>query len=90
MRVLVTRPAREAESTARRLQARGHQAVVAPVLEIVRTGFTLPEGPFDAVLATRAWRISRCMWWARERRPSRKSEGFGESRLQRAMPERSQ
>jgi uroporphyrinogen-III synthase len=54
MRVLVTRPARAAEGTARMLRARGHEVLVAPVLEVVPTGAPLPAGPFAAVLATSA------------------------------------
>jgi len=54
MRVLVTRPADQAARTVKNLAARGHHALVAPVLEIVPTGATPPDGPFDLVLATSA------------------------------------
>jgi uroporphyrinogen-III synthase len=52
MRVLVTRPGRDAERTARALAARGHEAVLAPVLRIVRTNMPPPAGAFDAVILT--------------------------------------
>lgn len=58
MRVLVTRPQREAERTANRLAALGHSALSAPMLEIVATGAALPGLPHDAVLATSAQAIS--------------------------------
>ena len=51
MRVLVTRPRAQAEATAARLAALGHVALVAPLLEIVRTAERPPRGPFDAVIA---------------------------------------
>ena len=54
MRVLVTRPRAQAEATAARLAALGHVALVAPLLEIVRTAERPPRGPFDAVIVTSA------------------------------------
>jgi uroporphyrinogen-III synthase len=57
MRILVTRPQREAERTAGRLAALGHTALCAPMLEIVATGAALPAQPADAVLATSAQAI---------------------------------
>jgi uroporphyrinogen-III synthase len=54
MRVLVTRPRQDAERTARRLVALGHEAVVAPLMEVVATGVPMPDGPFDAVILTSA------------------------------------
>jgi uroporphyrinogen-III synthase len=54
MRVLVTRPSDQAARTAKRLAALGHEAWIAPALEIFPTGARLPEGPFDLVLATSA------------------------------------
>jgi uroporphyrinogen-III synthase len=54
MRLLVTRPADQAEQTAQKLLALGHLPVVAPVLEIAPTGAPLPQGGFDIVLATSA------------------------------------
>ncbi len=59
MRVLVTRPQREAETIARRLAAAGHEAVVAPVLRIEATDDIVPDAPFEAVLATSAHAIER-------------------------------
>jgi uroporphyrinogen-III synthase len=58
MRILVTRPGREAEGTARALRARGHDVFVSPVLEVMPTGVPLPKGPFVAVLATSAQAIN--------------------------------
>ena len=52
MRLLVTRPADQAEQTAQKLRALGHWPIVAPVLEVAPTGAPLPEGAFDIVLAT--------------------------------------
>ena len=57
MRVLVTRPSRDAETTAKRLLARGHEAVIAPVMEIVATNAEPPRAPFDALVATSAHAI---------------------------------
>jgi uroporphyrinogen-III synthase len=54
MRALVTRPADQAERTAKRLAALGHQPVVAPALEIVPTGAAPPDQKFDLILATSA------------------------------------
>ena len=54
MRLLVTRPADQAERTARKLRALGHAPVVAPVLDIAPTGATPPAGAYDFVLATSA------------------------------------
>lgn len=54
MRVLVTRPPDPAARTAKRLAALGHEAWIAPALEIFPTGARLPDGPFDLVLATSA------------------------------------
>jgi uroporphyrinogen-III synthase len=52
MRILVTRPASEAERTARRLVAAGHEPVLAPVMVVRATGKAPPPGRFDAVLMT--------------------------------------
>jgi uroporphyrinogen-III synthase len=52
VRILVTRPRGQAEATARRLAALGHEPVLAPVLEIVPTGEAPPGGPCAAVLLT--------------------------------------
>jgi uroporphyrinogen-III synthase len=53
MRLLVTRPQPDADRTAEALRARGHEAVVSPLtgVEIIG-GVRLPEGVFQAVLAT--------------------------------------
>src|SRR5262249_816769 len=58
MRILVTRPEREAQRTAARLTALGHEVVCAPLLEIVATGFALPFGPYDAILARGTQRVT--------------------------------
>lgn len=54
MRVLVTRPSRQAASTAQKLATLGHRAIVAPVLEIAPTGAAPPPGSFDLLIATSA------------------------------------
>ena len=54
MRVLVTRARGDAERTAKALAARGHEAVLAPVTEIVATGEPMPAGAYDAILVTSA------------------------------------
>ncbi|MDJ1159785.1 uroporphyrinogen-III synthase [Chelatococcus sp. SYSU_G07232] len=54
MRVLVLRPLADAERTAARLAARGHEAVCAPVLAVRRTEAEPPSGPFDALVLTSA------------------------------------
>jgi uroporphyrinogen-III synthase len=52
VRVLVTRSVGQGEATAGELFAMGHQAVLAPVLEIASTGTPAPPGRFDAVILT--------------------------------------
>ena len=52
MRILLTRPKADAERTAARLAALGHQTVISPVIEIVATGSALPGVFFDAMIAT--------------------------------------
>jgi uroporphyrinogen-III synthase len=54
MRVLVTRARDDGERTAKKLAARGHEAVLAPVVEIVPTGEPMPAGPYDALVVTSA------------------------------------
>jgi uroporphyrinogen-III synthase len=54
MRVLVTRPQDDAGRTAAALRARGHEAVIAPVLRIEMTGEQPPGEAFDAVVVTSA------------------------------------
>lgn len=53
MRVLVVRPQADAERTARRLAALGHEAVIAPVLAIECTDEPPPHD-FDAAILTSA------------------------------------
>ena len=52
MRVLVTRARDDAERTAARLVALGHEATIAPLIEIAPTGVDVPNVACDAVLAT--------------------------------------
>jgi uroporphyrinogen-III synthase len=55
MRILVTRPRGDAEDTAAKLVARGHQAVMAPLLDIqIRTGEEIALDDVQAVLITSA------------------------------------
>jgi uroporphyrinogen-III synthase len=54
MRVLVTRPAAEAEVTRDRLAALGHEVTVESLLTIIPRAGPLPPGPFDATLVTSA------------------------------------
>lgn len=54
MRVLLTRPRAQAERSAARLAALGHEPLVAPLLAIRLTGAPLSEGPFDALIVTSA------------------------------------
>jgi uroporphyrinogen-III synthase len=54
MRVLITRPIEDANATAEILRARGHEPVIAPLLEIrYREGVSIPADA-QAVLATSA------------------------------------
>ena len=52
MRVIVTRPEEEAAETARKLAALGHEALVAPVLQIRLLPFALPDHDFQGVAVT--------------------------------------
>jgi len=55
VRLLVTRPQPEAERTAAALRARGHEAIVAPLLHIeVAADADLGDGPWAAILVTSA------------------------------------
>jgi uroporphyrinogen-III synthase len=54
MRILLTRPEADAKRSAARLEALGHEVVVAPLFEIVPTGAAMPEGAPDRLLATSA------------------------------------
>ncbi len=53
MNILVTRPLREAQSTAQALRARGHDVTINPVLEIIGTGASI-TGTWDGVIVTSA------------------------------------
>lgn len=52
MRLLLTRPWRDAQGSAARLRALGHEVVIAPVLAIVQTAEPCPDIVPDGVLAT--------------------------------------
>ena len=52
MRVLITRTRDDAAATAKALESLGHEAVIAPLRERVVLDNPLPEGPFDAIIAT--------------------------------------
>lgn len=54
MRVAVFRAREDGERTAERLRTLGHDAILAPVLEIVPNGGRLPDDRFDAVIFTSA------------------------------------
>jgi len=54
MQVLVTRSPDDAERTAERLAALGHEACLAPVTRIVPTGDPCPEAGYDALIVTSA------------------------------------
>lgn len=54
MRVLVTRPILEAETTARAIMARGHEPVIAPMLQIRHRDAVIPTTGFDALIVTSA------------------------------------
>ncbi|MBI3676335.1 MAG: uroporphyrinogen-III synthase [Proteobacteria bacterium] len=55
MRILVTRPIEDAPQTAKRLESLGHQAIVAPLLEIrFRSGGDISLQGVQAILATSA------------------------------------
>lgn len=53
-RVLVLRAREDATRTAGKLREMGFEPVLSPVLEIVATGAALPQGHYDAVLASSA------------------------------------
>jgi uroporphyrinogen-III synthase len=54
MRVIVTRARGDAARTAAALRARGHEALLSPVLEIVPTGAAIDPGRAQALIATSA------------------------------------
>lgn len=83
MRFLVTRPMAMAAETAGKLQALGHEALPAPMLDIVaRAVGDLPAGAFDAIILTSRnavevlaqsetlarYRLTPC-WWLVNARP---------------------
>ena len=52
MRIFVFRPRSDAERSARKLAARGHEAVVAPLFDVKPSQEPAPEGAFDAIVLT--------------------------------------
>jgi uroporphyrinogen-III synthase len=54
VRLLVTRPASDAQITADRLVRRGHHAIVAPVIKIRTCNCMIPHADWQAVLITSA------------------------------------
>lgn len=54
MRVLVSRPTADAADTIAKLVARGHQAMLAPMLTIAPVAAAMPDGAFDAIAVTSA------------------------------------
>jgi uroporphyrinogen-III synthase len=53
VRVLVTRPKADAERTALALRARGHEPIIAPLLELeILSNVALGAGPWAAILVT--------------------------------------
>ena len=54
MRVIVTRARADAERTAAALRARGHEPILSPVLEIVRTGAQIQPDQAQGLVATSA------------------------------------
>ena len=54
MRILILRPEAEGRRVAAILEARGHQAILSPIIQITPTSAPIPSGPFDFVVATSA------------------------------------
>ena len=54
MRLLLTRPMDQSETSAARLRGMGYQVIVTPVLEIVTLPARWPDGTFDGLIATSA------------------------------------
>ena len=52
MRILLTRAEEAASRTAARLEAAGHEVILAPLFDSVPLPFHWPQGPFDALIAT--------------------------------------
>lgn len=59
MKVLVMRPEAASPRTAAGLAARGHEAILAPMLAIMDLATPIPETAFDAILATSANGLTR-------------------------------
>ena len=55
MRLIITRPQIDAVALAEKLQALGHDAIIAPLLNIVpRANVSIPDLPYQAICATSA------------------------------------
>jgi len=54
MQVLVTRAKEDAERTAQKLSALGHEALIAPMLRVVPTEDEMPTGTYEAIVVTSA------------------------------------
>lgn len=54
MRILLTRPAADAQRSAEQLAASGHQIVLSPVIEMCASGAAWPSGVLDGMIATSA------------------------------------
>ena len=54
MRLLVTRPEGDGESTAAALRGRGHEVLLAPMLRVEAVDFALADEPYQAVVMTSA------------------------------------
>ena len=55
MKLIITRPMGDAQPLVRKLEERGHEAIVAPLLKIeARSGVTLPEKNYQAICITSA------------------------------------
>lgn len=63
MRVLVVRPHAQGEATGRRLAGLGHEALLAPVLDIVPTGTEPPEIDGEALVVTSAHAVAAAASW---------------------------
>jgi len=69
MRILVSRAREDAERTAQKLAARGHEALLAPVIDIVPTGEPMPAGRFDALVVTSVHGVEALSPFADKRMP---------------------
>ena len=66
MRVLLTRPVHESRRSAAHLRKLGHDVLIAPVFQIVRTEAAPPEGDFDMIVATSAHAFADTRLFKRE------------------------